>query len=73
MDHGAVDVEAERVAALLGGRPLGGCLRALADDWAARVDDHDLVATDHALRTMLERANVQRIGYRPLRDLQRAG
>ncbi|MEO7428500.1 MAG: ChbG/HpnK family deacetylase, partial [Acidimicrobiales bacterium] len=48
-------------------------LRSLSEDWAARVDDHDLVATDHSLRTMLERADVHRIGYRPLRDLQRAG
>jgi hypothetical protein len=48
-------------------------LRALADDWPARVDDHDLVTTDRALRTMLDRAGVTRIGYRPLRDLQRAG
>lgn len=48
-------------------------LRALADDWPARVDDHDLVTTDHALRSMLDRAGVQRIGFRPLRELQRAG
>jgi chitin disaccharide deacetylase len=48
-------------------------LRALADDWPARVDDHDLVTTDRALRSMLERAGITRIGYRPLRDLQRAG
>lgn len=47
-------------------------LRALADDWAARVDDHDLVTSDRALRTMLDRAGVTRIGYRPLRELQRA-
>ncbi len=48
-------------------------LRALADDWASRVDDHDLVTTDRSLRTMLDRAGVVRVGYRPLRDLQRAG
>jgi predicted glycoside hydrolase/deacetylase ChbG (UPF0249 family) len=47
-------------------------LRALADDWAARVDDHDLVTSDRAVRTMLDRAGVTRIGFRPLRDLQRA-
>jgi chitin disaccharide deacetylase len=47
-------------------------LRALADDWPARVDDHELVTHDRSLRTMLDRAGVQRIGYRPLRDLQRA-
>ncbi|MGV3760390.1 MAG: polysaccharide deacetylase family protein [Actinomycetota bacterium] len=48
-------------------------LRALAGDWATRVDDHDLVTNDSALRAMLDRAGVARIGYRPLRDLQRAG
>ncbi|MGH9186631.1 MAG: polysaccharide deacetylase family protein, partial [Acidimicrobiales bacterium] len=29
-------------------------LRSLTPDWAARVDDHDLVVRDRALRTMLE-------------------
>jgi predicted glycoside hydrolase/deacetylase ChbG (UPF0249 family) len=49
-------------------------LRALTpDDWSARVDDHDLVVTDHSLRTMLDRAGAQLIGYRELRDLQRTG
>ena len=43
-------------------------LRALAADWPGRVDDHDLVTSDHSLRQMLDRAGVQRIGYRPLRD-----
>ncbi len=47
-------------------------LRALADDWPARVDDHELVTRDHSLRQMLDRAGVHRIGFRPLRDLQRA-
>lgn len=48
-------------------------LRALAEDWPARVDDHDLVASDRSLRSLLERADVTLLGYRPLRDLQRAG
>jgi predicted glycoside hydrolase/deacetylase ChbG (UPF0249 family) len=48
-------------------------LRALADDWPARVDDHDLVANDRSLRSLLDRADVTLVGYRPLRDLQRAG
>ena len=47
-------------------------MRALAPDWAARVDDHDLVTNDRSLRSMLERAGVELIGYRQLRDLQRA-
>jgi len=48
-------------------------LRALAPDWAARTDDHDLVVHDRGLRTLIERSGVQLIGYRQLRDLQRAG
>ena len=48
-------------------------LRAATPDWAARVDDHDLVTRDRSLRTMLERAGVQLVGYRALRDAQRDG
>ena len=48
-------------------------LRAQTPDWAARVDDHDLVVNDRSLRALLERAGASRIGYRELRDLQRAG
>jgi predicted glycoside hydrolase/deacetylase ChbG (UPF0249 family) len=47
-------------------------LRALAPDWAARVDDHDLVVRDGGLRTLLERSEARLIGYRRLRELQRA-
>jgi chitin disaccharide deacetylase len=48
-------------------------LRALTpEDWAARVDDHDLVVTDRTLRTMLDRAGAHLIGYRELRELQRS-
>jgi predicted glycoside hydrolase/deacetylase ChbG (UPF0249 family) len=47
-------------------------LRAAVVDWAARIDDHDLVTKDHALRSMLDRAGVQLIGYRQLREAQRA-
>jgi predicted glycoside hydrolase/deacetylase ChbG (UPF0249 family) len=47
-------------------------LRALAPDWAARVDDHDLVVRDGSLRTLIERSGVKLIGYRQLRDVQRA-
>jgi hypothetical protein len=46
-------------------------LRALAPDWSQRVDDHDALVHDIELRRLLERAAVHRIGYRPLRDLQR--
>jgi predicted glycoside hydrolase/deacetylase ChbG (UPF0249 family) len=48
-------------------------LRAFAPDWANRVDDHDLVTNDRALRAMLDRAGVHLIGYEPLRELQRSG
>ena len=48
-------------------------LRALAPDWANRVDDHDLVVRDGSLRTMIDRTGVQLIGYRALRELMRAG
>jgi predicted glycoside hydrolase/deacetylase ChbG (UPF0249 family) len=47
-------------------------LRSLAPDWAARVDDHDLVVNDRGLRSLLDRAGVTLIGYRQLRELQRA-
>jgi hypothetical protein len=47
-------------------------LRALAGDWPARIDDLDLIASDRSLATMAERAGVRLIGYRELRELQRA-
>ncbi len=47
-------------------------LRALSPDWPGRVDDHQLMTADSELAVTLERAGVHRIGYRPLRDLQRA-
>ena len=37
----------------------------------ARVDDHHLITCDTALRAAVDAAGVERIGYRPLRDLQR--
>ena len=46
-------------------------LRALAPDWPARVDDHDLVTADHSLRALADRVGAVLIGYRPLRDLMR--
>jgi hypothetical protein len=47
-------------------------LRALAPDWANRVDDHHLVTHDTGLRTMVQRSGVIPTGYRELRDLMRA-
>ena len=46
-------------------------LRALAPDWFARVDDHQLVTSDRTFQSMLDRVGAQRIGFRPLRDLMR--
>ncbi len=48
-------------------------LRAATPDWAARVDDHALVTAADGLRAALDAAGVKPIGYRALRDLQRAG
>ena len=46
-------------------------LRALATDWAQRVDDHRLVATEGLLPKAVQAAGVTLIGYRTLRDLAR--
>jgi hypothetical protein len=47
-------------------------LRALATDWAARIDDHDALTHDSSLRTLAERAGITVIGFRALREAQRA-
>jgi predicted glycoside hydrolase/deacetylase ChbG (UPF0249 family) len=47
-------------------------LRCSSPDWAGRVDDHDLVTGHSSLRSLAERAGATLIGYRALRDLQRA-
>ena len=49
-----------------------GELRSLAPDWASRVDDHDLATSTQSWRPLLERAGVTLVGYRELRDCQRA-
>jgi predicted glycoside hydrolase/deacetylase ChbG (UPF0249 family) len=48
-------------------------LRAIAPDWAARVDDHDLLVRDHSVRSLAERAGIDLVSYRRLRDLMRIG
>src|SRR4051812_34493866 len=45
--------------------------RAFDEAWSHRVDDHHLLCFDTELPVLLERAGITRIGYRPLRDLQR--
>lgn len=47
-------------------------LRALAPDWPSRVDDHDLATSDRSLAALAARAGAELIGYRILRELQRA-
>ena len=47
-------------------------LRAFAPDWAARVDDHDLITGHSTLPALAARAGATLIGYREIRDLQRA-
>ena len=48
-------------------------LEAMATDWEARVDDYRLLVHDRELRAAIDDAGVTVIGYRPLRDLMRAG
>jgi predicted glycoside hydrolase/deacetylase ChbG (UPF0249 family) len=47
-------------------------LRSFAPDWAARVDDHDLATSDKSLASLAARAGATLVGYRALRELQRA-
>lgn len=47
-------------------------LRASHPDWAGRVEDHATLCQDAAFADLLDRASVTLIGYRELRDLQRA-
>jgi predicted glycoside hydrolase/deacetylase ChbG (UPF0249 family) len=47
-------------------------LRAVTPDWPARVDDLDLALDGASLRSLARRVGVTLVGYRALRDLQRA-
>lgn len=47
-------------------------LRAIAFDAETRIDDHQVLSARENLRERLDAAGVQLIGYRELRDLQRA-
>ena len=47
-------------------------LRALAPDWATRVDDHDWSTKDKSIGEMARRVGATLIGYRALRDLMRS-
>jgi hypothetical protein len=49
-------------------------LQSLAtDDWAARVDDYDIICQEDWVRQALDEAGATLIGYRALRELARAG
>lgn len=48
-------------------------LRALASDWAERVEDYELVCGGDRLRRAIDDAGATLIGFRRLRDLARAG
>ncbi len=48
-------------------------LRALAPEWARRVDDLHMATHDTELRSMVARSGATLISYRQLRDAQRAG
>ena len=49
-------------------------LRSLAtDDWKSRVDDHHMICKEDWVPRLLEEAGAIPIGYRPLRELARAG
>jgi predicted glycoside hydrolase/deacetylase ChbG (UPF0249 family) len=49
-------------------------LQSLAtDDWAARVDDYDIICKEEWVRRSLDEAGATLIGYRALRELARAG
>jgi hypothetical protein len=47
-------------------------LRSLTSDWGSRVEDHDHLTGNTELRAHIERSGIVPIGYRALRNLQRA-
>jgi chitin disaccharide deacetylase len=47
-------------------------LRAACTDWAGRVEDHAFLCSDPSLPDLIERAGATLVGYRELRELQRA-
>jgi hypothetical protein len=48
-------------------------LRASHPDWAGRVEDHALLCRDPSFADLAERTGATLIGFRELRELQRAG
>jgi len=47
-------------------------LRAACPSWAGRVEDHAFLCTDRSLPALIDRAGATLVGYRELRELQRA-
>jgi len=47
-------------------------LRASHPDWSGRVEDHAFLCDDPSLPDLVERAGAVMVGYRELRELQRA-
>jgi hypothetical protein len=47
-------------------------MRAVTNSWKDRASEFELFTNDASIRALLERKGVTRIGFRPLRDLQRA-
>ena len=47
-------------------------MQAVTNSWKDRAEEFELFTNDGSIRAILERKGVQRIGYRALRDLQRA-
>jgi len=48
-------------------------IRAMTNAWEERVNDYNLFTSDSAIRKLVEDEKIIRIGFRPLRDLQRKG
>ena len=48
-------------------------LRALDDDWACRVQEHETLVEDTTVALEVERSGAELVGYAALRDAQRSG
>jgi hypothetical protein len=50
----------------------GDEMRAITNSWQERAREYELFTTEPSIRALLDRKGVTRIGYRALRNLQRA-
>jgi chitin disaccharide deacetylase len=48
-------------------------MQGVTDSWKDRAAEYELFTHDASIRALLDRKGVQRIGFRPLRELQRRG